>query len=106
MNKLSIRFVCFLSVVLFSGCTWVKPSPGAENVQVLNDGEISQCQSLGRTTVSLKAKILGIKRNSEKTRFELETLARNSALNLEGNTIVVDSDIENGHRSYRIYFCQ
>ena len=106
VNKLLIQSVCLVSIVLLVGCAWVKLSPGAEDVRVLNDDEVSQCQSLGKTTVSLKAEILGIKRNREKTRFELETLARNSALNLKGNSIVVDSDIENGQRAYRIYHCQ
>ncbi len=103
--KIRIGTIILLALLSLS-CTWVKLIPGAEEVQVLAAAEVENCESLGRTTVSLKAKIAGVNRNQKQVQFELETLGRNAALNLNGDTIVVDSEVSEGQQAFKIYRCR
>ena len=48
---------------------------------------------------------LRIDRNREKVRKELETLARNHTDELNGDTIVPASAIENGKQTFDVYRC-
>ncbi|MBD3670338.1 MAG: DUF4156 domain-containing protein [Gammaproteobacteria bacterium] len=86
-------------------CTWVKLTPEAEKVRVLSATEVESCKTVGKTTVSLKADIAGIDRNQEKVKKELETLGRNHAADMGGDTIVPASEIKDGKQSFDVYRC-
>ena len=92
-------------VLLISSCTWIKLTPDGEKARVLTKAEVVNCKMLGKTTVSLKATIAGFERNAEKVKKELETLARNHAVDLKGDTVVPESEIKNGQQSFAIYRC-
>ena len=79
-------------LLLVSGCTWVKLTPAGEKVRVLAKSEVGSCKKLGQTTVSLKATVAGFERNAEKVKKELETLARNHADDLKGDTVVPETE--------------
>lgn len=96
--------IILLALVL-PACTWVKLTPGGEKVRVLSADEVQSCTKKGKTNVSLKADIGGIERNREKVKTELETLARNSAAELNGDTVVPASEIENGKQTFTVYRC-
>ena len=98
---LSILFL----VLTLTACTWVKLTSGGEKVRVVSADEVQSCTKKGKTTVSLKADIAGIDRNREKVRKELETLARNHTDELNGDTIVPASAIENGKQTFNVYRC-
>ena len=98
-----------LSILLFTftltACTWVELTPEGEKVRVLSLSEVQSCKKKGKTTVSLKAKIAGIERNEKKVKKELETLGRNTAVELNGDTIVPTSEIIDGKQAFDIYRC-
>ncbi|HXK56575.1 MAG TPA: DUF4156 domain-containing protein [Gammaproteobacteria bacterium] len=94
-----------LGILLTTGCTWVKPTPGGEKVRVLDADEVSTCKALGTTTVSLVDKIAGISRNPQKVEKELQTLARNSASRIGGDTVVPISQVSAGQQRFAIYKC-
>jgi len=98
-----------LSILLFtftlSACTWVELTPEGEKVRVLSLSEVQSCKKKGKTTVSLKDKIAGIERNKKKVQKELEMLGRNSAVSINGDTIVATSDVMDGKQSFDIYRC-
>lgn len=100
-NYLSILFLA----LSLTACTWVKLTPGGEEVRVASADEVQSCTKKGKTNVSLKADIAGIDRNREKVRKELETLARNHTAELNGDTIVPASTIENGKQTFDVYRC-
>jgi hypothetical protein len=103
MKKLLITtFLCFS----LSACTWVELAPEAEKVVVLNTDEVNKCEELGTTTVSVKYEVGGFNRNTETMTNELQTLARNSAVELKGDAIVAVSEIEKGAQKYKIYRCR
>lgn len=88
-----------------TACTWVELTPEGQKVRLLSVSEVKACKNMGKTTVSLKDKIIGIERNKEKVGKELEALAKNSAIDLKGDTIVPVSEIKNGKQVFNIYRC-
>jgi hypothetical protein len=98
-----------LPVLLISlglvACTWVKLTPEGEKVRVLSSTEVGSCKLKGQTTVALRDKVIGIERNEEKVSEELETLARNAATDLGGDTVVPASAISDGKQVFKVYKC-
>ena len=99
------KWLFVLLCLSISACTWVKLTPGGEKVRVLDVGEVSTCKELGNTTVSLLAKVAGINRSEEQVTKELSLLARNTAADMGGDTVVPISPVEEGKRSYKVYKC-
>ncbi len=104
IHYLSI-LLCSMLITSMTACSWVKLTPDGEDVRILFAEDITNCKLLGSTTASLKSKIAGFERNQEKVQQELNTLGRNSAANLAGNTIVAASDIKDGQQTFKVYQC-
>jgi len=104
MNYKCPYWLIFLAISL-PACTWVKPTSEGEKVRVLSAEEVSTCKKMGTTSVSLKADIAGFDRNEEKVSKELAMLARNSAPDLGGDTVVPASDIKQGKQDFAVYKC-
>lgn len=102
LSKLPITIFIALSIV---SCTWVKTTPEGEKVRVLSTDEVSSCKKLGKTEVSLKHRVAGFKRNQDKVKTELETLARNTAVNMDGDTVVPVTESNEGKQTFAIYRC-
>jgi len=98
-------YLAILVAISLQACTWVKMTPSGEKVRVLSAEEVSSCKNLGITRNSLKDKIAGFDRNKDKVKKELETLARNTAAGMGGDTIVPKTEIENGEQTFTVYRC-
>lgn len=94
-----------LVLALVASCTWVKLDKPAESVAVKQIDDVGNCKKVARTVVSLRSKVMGIQRNKEKVQRELETLARNAAVDFEGNVVVPSSPIEEGKQTFDVYQC-
>ncbi len=104
--KINKVVLILFSSLIASACTWVDLSPEAKNVRVVSKDEVVvNCKKMGSSTVSVKADVVTFARSKEKIRMDLETLARNSALDLGGNVVVPVSEIEKGKQSFVIYAC-
>ena len=101
MRSLSLAVLC----LCVGACAWVKLTPEGEKVRVLDAAEVSTCRELGNTTVSLLAKVAGIKRNEAEVEKELSLLARNAAADTGGDTVVAVGEVKEGKRRYTIYKC-
>ncbi|TVQ29846.1 MAG: DUF4156 domain-containing protein [Wenzhouxiangella sp.] len=88
-----------------SACTWVKPEPGAGHVAVKDSSQVTHCERLGQTTTSVRDRVAAVQRKPGRVEEELETLARNSALDLGGDTIVPDGPVRDGQRRFLVYRC-
>jgi hypothetical protein len=93
------------AALLGAGCTWVDTTPQGEKVRVLAADEVTRCERVGHTNVSVKASVAGVNRGKEKVQGELDTLARNSAPDLGGDTVVRASPLEGGRQTYDVYRC-
>jgi len=101
-----IKYLLILLLnITLTACTWVELTPEGQKVRLLSSNEVKSCKNMGKTTVSLKDKIAGIERNKEKVEKELAALARNSAVDLKGDTIVRASEIKDGQQIFNVYRC-
>jgi hypothetical protein len=83
----------------------VKPTAEGEKARVLSLDEVGSCTKSGKTTVSVKSSIAGVDRNAEKIQHELEMLARNSAVDLKGDTVVPIGKPVDGKQVFEVYRC-
>ena len=104
--RLKMTIVPLILVALLQGCTWVKLSAEAEDIQIITAEKAEGCKLLGHTTSMVKWTVASFARNEEKVKNELETLARNNALELEGNAIMPVSEIEEGKQKFAVYRCE
>ena len=92
-----------IAAVTLTSCSWVKLTPEGQNVEVMNQADLANCERTGTTTVEVLDKVL-LERNPEKVEQELQTLARNRAAG-RGDVIVASSVIEDGEQQFVIYRC-
>ena len=101
------RCYLILAVILMlCGCTWVKTDPGAEQVNLVSAAEARDCERIGRATASVRDRVAGVQRRAERVGDELADLARNSAVELGGDTIVADGPVTDGEQRFIIYRCR
>ena len=97
--------ICALgAAILVSGCATLKLTEGGNKVRVLDPAEVTSCKNLGRTNTSVTARVV-FERPAEAVAEELETVARNSAANMGGDTIVPLTVIEDGKQTFVVYKC-
>jgi hypothetical protein len=89
-----------------SACTWVKPTTEGEKVIVSDGAGVSNCERKGEVESALKSRVAGVERNATKVAGELETLARNEAAKMGGDTIVAESNVRDGKQTFAVYRCR
>lgn len=105
MNPFS-RSVSVMAILLATGCTWVKPETGGEQVALRQMHEVAQCQKKGNVEVKTLPKVGFVQRSTTKIASELLTLAQNEAVVLGGNAVVPTSSVENGAQRFAVYRCR
>ena len=90
---------------IITACAVPKLNEGGEKARVLSSSEVSSCKKLGKTSATVLGKVLGLDRPIEAMTKELQTIARNSAANMGGDTIVPLAKIKNGSQSFTVYKC-
>lgn len=93
-----------LSLTALSACTWVHMAPGASAVRVVSAAP-ANCQERGEVEVSVKERLGPYERNPLRVRDELETLARNEAPGLGGDTVQPLDGFEDGSQRYTVWRC-
>lgn len=102
----SLRILALLPLLMLGGCTFVQPTPKAATVRIATEQEVANCQRLGQTTVSTLARVAGLPRYEASIQDELNTLARNSAAGMGGDTVAPASPVKDGKQTFVIYRCQ
>ncbi len=102
--KISITIIAVLSLLL-SACTTLKLTDGGDKIRILAPDEVSSCRELGKTNTTITDSILGINRPAEALERELQIIARNSADNMGGDTIVPLTVINQGQQTFIVYKC-
>jgi hypothetical protein len=100
-------FACMLATAAtIAGCAWVRPDPGADRVHVRSAAEARNCERLGTVGTSITARFGPVPRHQRRVAEELETLARNEALSMNGNTIVPMGVPVEGRQNFEVYRCR
>jgi hypothetical protein len=94
-----------VAAAVTAGCNHVPLDSGAEDVRVITKEEAASCETLGKTHVKVLAKIIGIERKESTMSKELKNLARNAAVDMNGNAVAASSEIESGGQRFDIYRC-
>lgn len=102
MDKLVV-FVVVMGMLV--SCTWVRLTKDGEAVAVKTADQVVDCKKVAKATASLRNKVMGIERNAEKIQAELETLARNKAVEYGGNAVVASSKVVEGIQTFDVYIC-
>lgn len=105
MHSVRTGFVLGMAALLCA-CTWVQLTPNGAQVRVRELDEVMECQKLGSTGARTSDHVGIFQRHPEKVAKELESLARNEAANMGGDTIVAVSPIAGGERRYDVYRCR
>ena len=107
MNKTLVYTLIFLTSIL-SGCAshFIEVKKGSDQIVIVGADKISGCELKGKVNVSVLSKIGFITRNKEDVEANLDQLARNNALEMQGNTIVKLNSSEFGRRDFSIYKCK
>jgi hypothetical protein len=102
------RFVLpmVLATSLLAGCSFVNLTEKGEKVVVLNPSEVSGCERIGSTIVSVKDSVAGVDRSIEKMDAELAVLARNSAPDIGGDVVVREERLNDGKQRFGVYRCR
>ena len=88
-----------------SACTWVKLTEAGKTVDVKQADEVGDCRQVGKITSVSLAKVAGVKRGQKKLATELQSIARNEAVDMNGNTIVAAGDIAENEQPFLVYHC-
>lgn len=95
-----------LALALLQGCSWVDLTAEGAEVTVMTSAP-DHCERLGSSNAATKRDVGFIERNREKVEGELETLARNAAGRMGGDTIVRESSISAaGEQRFGVYRCR
>jgi len=106
LKTLQRIFPLGILLVTLASCTWVKVTEQGENVRLATVADVTGCSEAGSTRVSVLDRVAGIGRSQSKMSEELAALARNSAAQLGGDTIVPVTDIVDGAQTFAIYKCR
>jgi uncharacterized protein YceK len=98
----------FLSMALLTGCasTLIEKKVGSEGVAVVGANKVSDCESKGRMTASVLAKVWFVNRSEQSVEENLLQMARNSAVDGNADTIVKGESKQLGERTYFFYKCR
>ena len=102
----AISIAMFTILVSALGCNWVPLTSEGEHVRVLQARAVTDCQSVGKVTSKTSDRVIIFARSDRKVREELESLARNEAVGLNGNAIVPIGTEINGRQSFEVYRCE
>ena len=106
MMKHLLRTAVLVLPLLLGACNWVTLTGEGEQVHIGTMDSVADCKRVGKTTVSTLAKVVGLNRYDESMQDELNKLARNSAVELQGDTVVPISGIVNGQQVFAVYRCR
>jgi hypothetical protein len=95
-------------IALLDGCAsdLIKVRPGSDRVSVADANQIGSCQPKGKTTVSVLAEVGFVSRSVEDVEANLLQMARNSAVDAGGDTVVKGDEPVFGKRTFEIYKCR
>lgn len=96
----------FLGLVILGGCSSMSLTQQGKIVRIYDAYEVADCESIGKTTVTVTEKVAGLQRKEHIIENNLETLARNAAANMGGDTIVPVGKVKGAKQTFKVYKCR
>lgn len=79
---------------------------GSDHVSLTDANQVAGCQSKGKITVSVLAKVGFVSRSAVDVEGNLLQLARNAAVDAGGDSVVKEDSPEFGKQTFAIYKCR
>lgn len=97
-----------LALPLLAGCAskLIGERVGADLVELQEASQVTNCKNLGKVHVSVLAEVGFITRRPEDVEANLVQMARNSAVDRGGDTVVKGNSTEYGKRTFDVYKCK
>jgi hypothetical protein len=107
-NKILVITAILPLIAGLNGCAsrLIGEHEGIDRVSLADSNQVSGCNSKGKRTVSVLAKIGFLNRNAEDVEANLYQLARNNAVDADADTIVRGESPEFGKRTFELYKCR
>lgn len=105
MRHAPISLLAVAATLGLSACTFVHMAPGAREVRVLSTAPAS-CEKRGEVSVGVQDKVGFYQRSEVQVRDELETLARNEAPGLGGDSVQPLDGPEDGRQRFAVWRCR
>ena len=99
------HFALFMIIIVISACTWIEPTKESLNVILVKPGNVSNCQKLGTTLVTVTHKVGILTRDEKAVTEDLITVAKNNAAKKGGDSIVARGENVEGKMGFDIYKC-
>ena len=99
------HFTLVIMISSLSACTWIEPTKESLDVILVKPGNVTDCQLLGTTRVTVTHKIGILTRDKEAVTEDLVTIEKNDAAELGGDSIVARGEGNEGKMSFDIYKC-
>lgn len=94
-----------LAATLVSGCALVELTPGGAGVRLASRDAVVTCTPLGKVTADVIAKVGFLPRHPDAVQDNLNVTARNTAADMDADTIVPASEIKDGKQVFDVYRC-
>jgi len=107
-KQIFVIYVVLPLIAGLSGCanSLIGAHPGVERVSLAEANQVGVCKSMGKTIVSVMAKVGFIDRDKDDVEADLYQLARNDAADSGADTLVKGESKEFGKRTYEMYKCR
>lgn len=105
MKRLPTAVIAAAAALALGACSPVKLKPDADQIELLDAERVKNCERLGKTRVSVATKIGFIPRGDKAIHEDLRRLARNSAIEMDGDTLTRESEVEEGEQTFGVYKC-
>jgi hypothetical protein len=95
-------------VTVLSGCSslFIDRRVGSELVTLADADKVANCQSKGKVTLNVLAKMGFVERTTEAVDKDLLQMARNAAIDAGGDTVVKGDRPDVGTQTFAIYKCR
>ena len=107
LQKLKKVMATLIPLIFLLGCAkFIDINPGSESINVINKFNADQCVLKSTVTVSVLSEVGFIDRDPESIKLDLDQLAKNAAIDNQGNTVTEINSSKNGKATYQILYCQ
>lgn len=102
------RWIALLVSVALAACanSMIEVRKGSERVSLAEANQVAACQSKGKTTVSVLAKLGFVERDATEVEANLYRMAVNDAVDMGADTVVKGESSALGNRTYALYKCR
>lgn len=101
-------WIAAVASVALAACasSMIEVRKGSERVSLAEANQVAACQSKGKTTVSVLAKVGFVVRDAADVEANLYQMATNDAVDVGADTLVKGDSTVLGSRTYSLYKCR